>query len=132
MPKFIGLDAALAMHQIQVDVFGGTHGLRDQGLLESAIGQAQTTYAYTNDIHEAAAQFCVSLAKNHPFLDGNKRMAADCMLTFLVLNGIEPTMDSAQVFEWTMQVAMSELDRPALAALLRQHTKSTPRAKKHS
>ena len=128
MPKFIGLDAALAMHQIQIDIFGGTHGLRDQGLLESALGQAQSTYSYTNDVHEAAAQYCVSLAKNHPFLDGNKRIAADCMLTFLVMNRIEPTMDSAQVFDWTMQVAMSELDREALAALLRQHSKSKRRS----
>ena len=128
MPKFIGLDAALAMHQIQIDIFGGTHGLRDQGLLESALGQAQSTYSYTNDVHEAAAQYCVSLAKNHPFLDGNKRIAADCMLTFLVLNRIEPTMDSAQVFDWTMQVAMSELDHEALAALLRQHSKSKRRS----
>lgn len=122
MPKFIGLDAAITMHQIQVDVFGGTHGLRDQGLLESALGQAQTTYGYTSDIHEAAAQYCVSLAKNHPFLDGNKRIAADCMLTFLVLNGIEPTLDSVQLFEWTMQVAMSNMDRSELATLLREHS----------
>jgi death-on-curing protein len=122
MPKFIGLDAAIAMHQIQVDVFGGTHGLRDQGLLESALGQAQTTYAYTNDIYEAAAQYCISLGKNHPFLDGNKRIAADCMLTFLVLNGIDPTLDAAQLFDWTMKVAMSEMDRPELAALLHGHS----------
>lgn len=124
MPKFIGLDAAIAMHQIQVDVFGGTHGLRDQGLLESALGQAQTTYGYTSDIREAAAQYCISLAKNHPFLDGNKRIAADCMLTFLVLNGIEPTMDSAQLFDWAMRVAMSQMERSELAALLREHSNS--------
>jgi death on curing protein len=129
MPQFIGLDAAIAMHRIQVDVFGGTHGLRDQGLLESALGQAQTTYAYTSDICEAAAQYCVSLAKNHPFLDGNKRIAADCMLTFLVLNRIEPTMDASQLFEWTMRAAMSEIDRAGLAELLRQHTKPKRRKK---
>ncbi len=129
MPKFIDLDAAIAMHQIQVNVFGGTHGLRDQGLLESALGQAQTTYAYTSDIHEAAAQYCISLAKTHPFLDGNKRIGADCMVTFLVLNGIEPTFDASQLFDWTMEAAMSNIDRPALAVLLRKHTTS-PRRKK--
>jgi len=129
MPKFIGLDAAIAMHQIQVDVFGGTHGLRDQGLLESALGQAQTTYAYTSDIHEAAAQYCISLAKNHPFLDGNKRIGADCMVTFLVLNGIQPTFDASQLFDWTMQAAMSNIDRPSLAALLREYSHSKRRAK---
>lgn len=129
MPKFIGLDAAIAMHQIQVDVFGGTHGLRDQGLLESALGQAQTTFAYTSDIHEAAAQYCISLAKNHPFLDGNKRIGADCMVTFLVLNGIEPTFDASQLFDWTMQAAMSNIDRPSLAAFLREYSHSKRRTK---
>jgi death-on-curing protein len=93
-------------------------------LLESALGQAQTTYGYTSDIHEAAAQYCISLAKNHAFLDGNKRIAADCMVTFLVLNGIEPTFDAAQLFDWTMQVAMSKLDRAGLAVLLRGHSSS--------
>ena len=128
MAKFIGLEAALAMHQIQINVFGATHGLRDKSLLDSALAQAQTTYATTSDIHEAAAEYCISLAKNHPFLDGNKRIGADCMLTFLMLNGIEPTMDAAQLFDWTMHSAMSELDRPALATLLRQHTKSRRRS----
>jgi len=130
MPRFIGLDAALAMHQVQIEVFGGTQGLRDQGLLESALGQAQSTYVYTNDIYEAAAQYCLSLAKNHPFLDGNKRIAAACMLTFLVMNRIEPTMDSAQLFDWTMRIAMGDLDRPGLAILLREHSKSRRRLSK--
>lgn len=127
MPRFIGLDAALAIHQVQIEVFGGTQGLRDQGLLESALGQAQSTYAYTSDIYEAAAQYCLSLAKNHPFLDGNKRVAADCMVTFLVMNRIDPNMDSAQLFNWTMQVAMGDLDRAGLAVLLREHSKSKRR-----
>jgi death-on-curing protein len=97
--------------------------VRDQGLLESALGQAQQTYAYTKDIHEAAAQYGVSLAKNHPFLDGNKRTAADCMLSFLVLNGIEPILTPEQLFEWTLQVAVGELDRAGLAKLLRTHSR---------
>jgi death on curing protein len=123
VPRFIGLDAALAMHQTQIEIFGGTQGLRDQGLLESALGQVQSTYAYTSDLYEAAAQYCLSLAKNHPFLDGNKRIAADYMLTFLVLNRIEPTFNSAQLFDWTMRIAMSEMDHTELAVLLRTHSK---------
>lgn len=130
MPRFIGLDGAFAIHHDQINAFGGTHGLRDQGLLESALGQAQNTYLYTNDVFEAAAQYCVSIAKNQPFLDGNKRIAAACMLTFLVLNRIEPTSTSAQLFDWTMQVAIGELDRQGLAVLLREHSKRASRAKK--
>lgn len=123
MPKFIGIEAAFAIHHDQINIFGGLHGVRDQGLLESALGQTQQTYAYTKDLYEAAAQYGVSLAKNHPFLDGNKRTAADCMLTFLVLNGIEPTLTPEQLFEWTLQVAVGELDRAGLAKLLRKHSR---------
>jgi len=123
MPKFIGIEIAFAIHHDQISIFGGPQGVRDQGLLESAIGQAQQTYAYTKDIHEAAAQYGLSLAKNHPFLDGNKRTAADCMLTFLVMNGIEPTLTAEQLFKWILQVAVSELDRAGLAELLRTHSR---------
>lgn len=122
MPKFIGIEIAFAIHHDQVNTFGGLDGVRDQGLLESALGQAQQTHTYTEDIYEAAAQYGVSLAKNHPFLDGNKRTAADCLLTFLVLNGIEPTLTPEQLFEWILQVAVSELERAGLAKLLRTHS----------
>ncbi len=127
MPKFLSLEAVIAIHHDQISTFGGTHGLRDQKLLESALGQAQQTYAYTKDIHETAAQYCFSLAKNHPFVDGNKRTAADCMLTFLVLNRIEPTLTVEQLFEWTLRVAIGKLDRLGLAALLREHSRRIKR-----
>ncbi len=123
MPRFLAPEAVLVIHYDQINTFGGSHGLRDQGLLESALGQARQTYEYTNDIHEAAAQYCVSLAKNHPFVDGNKRTAADSMLTFMVLNGIEPTLSNEQLFEWTLRVAIGQLDRPALARLLKEHSR---------
>ncbi len=123
MPGFIKLDGALAIHREQITIFGGTHGLRDQTLLESALDQAQQTFRYTDGLFEAAAQYCVSIARNHPFLDGNKRVAAACMLVFLVLNKIEPAMASAELFEWTMQVAIGKLNRADLAELLRQHSR---------
>jgi death-on-curing protein len=127
MPKFLGIEAVFAIHHDQISVFGGLHGLRDQGLLESALGQARQTHAYTKDLYESAAQYCVSLAKNHPFLDGNKRTAADCMLTFMLLNKIEATLTPEQLFEWTLQVAIGELDRRKLAALLRKHSRTKKR-----
>lgn len=122
MPRFLTVADVLAIHSDQVSTFGGAHGIRDRAGLESAVGQAQQTFAYTDDLHETAAQYCISLAKNHPFLDGNKRIGADCMLTFLVLNGIEPTMTSAQLFEATMRVAVGKLDRAKLAEFLRAHS----------
>ena len=123
MPSFIKLDGALAIHREQITIFGGTHGLRGQTLLESALDQAEQTFGYTDDLFEAAAQYCFSIARNHPFLDGNKRVAAACMLVFLLLNKIEPAMTSAELFEWTMQVAIGKLSRADLAKLLRQHSR---------
>ena len=123
MPRFIDLEGALAIHREQIAVFGGSHGLRDSGLLQSALGQAQQTYAYTDDLFEAAAQYSVSIARNHPFLDGNKRTAAACMLTFMVLNKVSPTMSPADLVEWTMQAAIGKLNRGDLAELLRRHSK---------
>lgn len=127
MPKLLSLEAVIAIHHDQISTFGGTHGLRDQELLESALGQAQQTCAYTKDVYETAAQYWFSLAKNHPFVDGNKRTAADCMLTFLVLNRIEPTLSVEQLFEWTLRVAIGKLDRPGLAVLLRGHSRGVKR-----
>ena len=127
MPRFLGLEAVLAIHFDQINTFGGSPGLRDEGLLESALGQARQTYVYTDDLYEAAAQYGVSIAKIHPFVDGNKRTAADCMLTFLVLNGIEPVLTSEQLFEWMMQVALGVLDRPRLAKLLHTHAQNKKR-----
>lgn len=122
-PTFLPLSVVLLIHHDQVNIFGGLHGMRDRGLLESALGQAQQTYAYTQDIHESAAQYCVSIAKHRPFRDGNNRTAADYMLTFMVANNVEPTLSQVQLFEWTLNVALGELDRPGLAALLREHSR---------
>ena len=108
MPRFLTVADVLAIHSDQVSTFGGAHGIRDRAGLDSAVGP----FAYTDDLHETAAQYCISLAKNHPFLDGNKRIGADCMLTFLVLNGIEATM----------RVAVGNLDRAKLAEFPRVHS----------
>lgn len=84
---FISKSLALIMHSQQIDRFGGDSGLRDAALLESALGAARQTWHYTGDLFQTAAQYCYSIANNHPFVDGNKRTAAACMLVFLVANG---------------------------------------------
>ena len=79
---FITKSLALQIHQQQIDRFGGASGLRDEAMLESALGAALQSWHYTADIFHTAAQYCYSLANNHPFIDGNKRTAAACMLVF--------------------------------------------------
>lgn len=123
MARFLSVEAALFIHREQIEAHGGSHGLRDQNGLESALGAAQQTFAYTGSLHEAAAQYLVSLSRNHPFLDGNKRIAAACMLVFLDLNGIEPAFGPGQLFEWTMEAAIGAAKREQLAERLRRHSR---------
>ena len=86
----------LAMHADQIERYGGSHGLRDQGLLEAALYRPQTGY-YADLIEEAAALW-ESLAQNHPFIDGNKRTAFAAMYTFLALNGARLTADAEETW----------------------------------
>ena len=119
---FISKSLALKMHQQQLERFGGMSGVRDNGLLESALGAAQQTWHYTQNIYETAAQYCYSIANNHPFLDGNKRTATACMLVFLVRNGIRPTISNALLYDTVIAVTTNIMQRTELAVLLEQHS----------
>ena len=130
MARFLSVGAALFIHREQIEAHGGAHGLRDQNGLESALGAAEQTFVYTDSLHQAAAQYLVSLSRNHSFLDGNKRIAAACMLVFLDLNGIEPTFDSAKLFEWTMEAAIGAVKREQLAERLREHSRKRPKPRR--
>ncbi len=118
---FISKTLALTIHRQQIESFGGTQGIRDEALLESALGAAQQTWHYSGDIFQTAAQYCYSLANNHPFLDGNKRVAAACMLVFLAANRKQPTMDNNQLYEWVINVATRRTSRDDLADFLKQY-----------
>jgi len=96
MSEFPTLAEVLAIHQDQIDRYGGSDGVRDAGLLESALFRPQTGY-YANTLEEAAALW-ESLGQNHPFVDGNKRTAFAAMYTFLGINGIRITADSVQTY----------------------------------
>jgi len=115
----IDLPAVLLIHEEQIEAFGGTQGVRDTALLESAIGQARHTLEYTGDIYETAAQYAYSIARNHPFLDGNKRTAAACMLVFLNLNALPLPYSADDIFSWAMQLATGDISRAQLAERLR-------------
>ena len=89
-PKFLSLDEVLELHADQISSFGGTPGVRDEGLLESALAQPQATFGgqfLHPTISEQAAAYLYHIAMNHPFIDGNKRTAFAVMDTFLRLNG---------------------------------------------
>jgi death-on-curing protein len=92
------VDDVLAFHDIQIRLFGGAPGVRDMGLVEMAVYRPQTGY-YVDILQEAAALW-ESLMMNHPFIDGNKRVAADVMLTFLRVNNINVTADSQAMIKF--------------------------------
>jgi death-on-curing protein len=112
----------LAIHADQIERYGGSHGLRDEGQLVAALFRPQTGY-YADLIAEAAALW-ESLSQNHPFVDGNKRTAFAAVYTFLAINGIEITADTDQVFAFAIE--LYETNRFAFDVLdewLRNNTK---------
>jgi death-on-curing protein len=96
MSEFLTLAEVLAIHQDQIDRYGGSEGLRDLGQLEAALFRPQTGH-YADTLEEAAALW-ESLGQNHPFIDGNKRTAFAAMFTFLAINGINITAESPAVY----------------------------------
>jgi death-on-curing protein len=89
MTDYLTLPEVLAIHADQIERYGGSQGVRDHGLLESALYRPQT--GYYSDLVEEAAALWESLAQNHPFIDGNKRTAFASTYTFLAINGAQLT-----------------------------------------
>src|SRR5579872_1907694 len=96
MSEFLTKIEVLAIHQEQIERFGGSHGLRDQGLLEAALYRPQTGY-YADLIEEAAALW-ESLSQNHAFIDGNKRVSFAATYIFLAINGAQFTADAEETY----------------------------------
>jgi death on curing protein len=126
IPEFLQIADVLEIHQILIDLLGGMPGIRDEGLLESALSQPQATFfgeLLHPTIHAQAAAYLYHMAKNHPFLDGNKRTAYGAMETFLRLNGYTIDLSNEQAYNMVVQVAQGEMSKEALSSLLGQHIK---------
>jgi death on curing protein len=95
---YLTVAEVLAIHHLQIEEYGGAHGIRDDGLLESAIFRPQI--GYYNNIQEEAAAIMESLTNNHPFLDGNKRTAFASVHTFLLVNGCDLKVDSLSAYKF--------------------------------
>jgi death on curing protein len=112
----------LEIHSEAISQFGGSDGIREMALLESAVAAPQASFGgesvYT-DLLEVAAAYLFFLCRNHPFVDGNKRAALGSCIVFLRLNGIEPQTDSQSWEDLTLDVAASRLDRDQTTQRLR-------------
>ena len=132
----VWLDTALvlAIHDRQVAEHGGSGGVRDEGLLESALGRAQQLHAYGDpapDLADLAASLAFGLARNHPFVDGNKRTTAVCCETFVELNGARLEADDLDLFERYLYLAEGKLSERDFATWLREHIRSDSGLKAH-
>ncbi|MHC4883110.1 MAG: type II toxin-antitoxin system death-on-curing family toxin [Planctomycetota bacterium] len=122
---FLSLKDVLAIHQRQVKEHGGSEGIRDEGLLLSALAMPQAAffgeYAH-NDIYEMAAAYLYHIVMNHPFVDGNKRTGAAAGIIFLGINDIKLTASNTALIEFTLAVAQGQKTKPQVAEFLKQHS----------
>ena len=123
-PLFLTLDEVLSLHEEQIHLFGGSSGIRDLGLLQSAMGSVEATFGGVflhETIYEMAAAYLYGICRNHPFLDGNKRTAVAAALTFLDMNGIEIEANEDTFYDLVVGVAEGRVSRSAVAVFLEKH-----------
>jgi death on curing protein len=121
--EFVSRQVVEALHAEQLRRHGGAQGLRDENILESALDRPLNKAAYGEpSAFELAAAYVYGLAKNHAFVDGNKRTAIVTAMLFLKLNGFEMTADDGTVYLFTMAVAAGEIDEAGAAAFFRDHS----------
>lgn len=122
-PLFLTLDEVLALHDEQVHLFGGSGGVRDLGLLQSAMGNVEATFGgqlLHESLVEMAAAYLYGICRNHPFVDGNKRTAVATALTFLDMNGIEMDASEQEFYDLVIGVAEGRVSKAAIAVFFEQ------------
>jgi len=126
-PLFLEVEDVLEIHATQLEVFGGADGLRDRGLLESAVAQPQSSFGGElahDGLFAMAAAYLFHIVSNHPFVDGNKRAGLLAAIVFLDINGISLEHPSDALYELTMGVAEGRIKKPAVADELERIAKS--------
>ncbi|HBH27478.1 MAG: type II toxin-antitoxin system death-on-curing family toxin [Desulfofustis sp. PB-SRB1] len=125
--KFLTLTEVLEIHRDQIARYGGTTGIRDIELLKSALGMPAATYGgefLHTDAFEMAAAYLFHLVKNHPFLDGNKRVGAVAALVFLLLNSHNFDAPEDEFAEMVLLVARGEVDKAEVTVFIRRWSRA--------
>jgi death on curing protein len=121
-PLCISYEQAIAIHARQLRRFGGAPGLRDEGMLRSALERPQNKWRYEQvALAELAAAYAFGLAKNHAFVDGNKRIAFMAMMTFLAKNDVSFAPDPAQATKIILSLAAGEVSEESLTRWIRDN-----------
>ncbi len=121
---FLDLEEIFRIHENQIERYGGSHGIRSNGLLESALSQPTASFGggYVHiDLYEMAAAYLFHIVKNHPFIDGNKRVAGVAAQVFLGLNGYRLEIPEEEFERLVFNAAQSLIDKPGIAEVLRKH-----------
>ena len=132
MIVWISRSLALAIHDRQLAEHGGGSGVRDEGLLESALARPQQRHTYGDpppDLADLAASLAYGLARNHPFVDGNKRTAAVACEVFIMLNSAELNADDHELYPLYLGLAEGSLDEAGFAEWLRSRIVARPQGK---
>ena len=124
--RFLSLDDVLELHEMQLESYGGATGIRDQGLLESAVMMPQASFGgefVHKDIFVMAAAYAFHIAENQPFVDGNKRTALASALVFLDWHDIEINDPQEELYSAMIGLAQKTLDKAGLAVLFQKLSK---------
>ena len=130
-PRFLTLAEVIEVHTDQIKRYGGQDGVRDFGLLESALAQPEASFAgewLHKDLSGMAAAYAYHLCQNHPFIDGNKRTALACALVFLELNGLSVRDPKGLLKNAVLNVGSGKMNKAAFAQLLRRLPRTKIRA----
>lgn len=128
-PIFLGVEAVYEIQRDQVRRYGGSEGVRDVGLLESALAMPKASFGghyLHEDLFEMAAAYLYHIVQNHPFVDANKRAGLVAAVTFLDLNGIEVTADEDETADLVLEVAQGMSNKAAIARFLRENSTPNP------
>ncbi|MBZ5596639.1 MAG: type II toxin-antitoxin system death-on-curing family toxin [Acidobacteriia bacterium] len=125
-PLFLTLDEVQEMHEQQIELYGGSHGVRDLPVLESAVAMPQATFGgeYLHPtIPAMAAAYLFHITQNHAFIDGNKRAGANAAITFLLLNDFEPTFDEDALVELVLGVAQGQISKAGVTEFFAENSR---------
>lgn len=124
MGDFLDVDDVLSLHRAQLKLYGGAAGVRDMGLLESAVAQPQAGFDRVQrhtSLFDMAAAYAFHIIRNHPFVDGNKRTGIIAALVFLEFNGMETDAPKGSLYKLAISVAKGQTGKDQIAEFFRSH-----------
>ena len=124
MIDFLTMDDVLEIHREQIRVYGGSDGIRDVGLLESALAQPSAEFSGVRlhkDMDEMAAAYLFHVVQNHPFIDGNKRVGLEAALLFLEINGHSLEVEDDKLIDLVLMTAQGQMVKLTIAEFFRTH-----------